>query len=307
MTRVLITGGTGFIGRHCLQQLLNRGWEIHALAHESTTDEIANVVWHRGDLFDESLVRRLIYRIQPTHLLHLAWMATPGIFWSSPVNHHWVAATTSLFNVFRANGGRRFVGVGSCGEYDWTVGLCAEDRVSGRPSTIYGQCKREAYDNLLRLSATGSCSFGWARLFWTFGSYEPMPRLVPAAINHLLRGEPACCTAGTQQRDFLYVKDLARALVDFLASNIQGAVNIASGQPITVSAVVGLLGRLMHRSDLVRFGSASDEPPLVVAAVDRLHNELRFAPQYSLESALQETIDWWKCELSREDQFVTNI
>jgi nucleoside-diphosphate-sugar epimerase len=307
MTRVLITGGTGFIGRHCLRQLLDRGWEIHALAHESTNDGIADVVWHRGDLFEESMMRRLIERIQPTHLLHLAWMATPGIFWNSPLNHQWVVATTSLFNAFRASGGRRFVGVGSCGEYDWTNGLCAEDSDCVRPSTIYGQCKREAYDSLLRLAAAGSCSFGWARLFWTFGAHEPTPRLVPAAINRLLRGEPAYCTAGTQQRDFLYVKDVARALVDFLVSNIQGPVNIASGQPVTVSAVVGLLGRLTHRPDLIRFGSASDEPPLVVAAVDRLHNELRFAPQYSLESALQETIDWWKCELSRENQFVAKI
>jgi nucleoside-diphosphate-sugar epimerase len=74
--KVLVTGGSGFIGRHCLPLLLDRGYLVHAIARKPLL-EIAhpNLFWHSIDLFDSNLVGNLIAQIQPSHLLHLAWYA----------------------------------------------------------------------------------------------------------------------------------------------------------------------------------------------------------------------------------------
>ncbi len=63
--------------------------------------------------------------VQPTHLLHFAWIATPGVYWDSAENFRWVSAGERLLRSFRAHGGRRVVMAGSCAEYDWArVGVC---------------------------------------------------------------------------------------------------------------------------------------------------------------------------------------
>jgi nucleoside-diphosphate-sugar epimerase len=299
MMRLLVTGGTGFLGRHCLNQLSCSGFDVHALAHESMADEMPHITWHRCDLFVEKEVQQLLEKVRPTHLLHLAWIATPGLFWNSPLNYDWVSATVALFNAFREIGGERFVGIGSCAEYDWSPGVCSEESVADAPMTVYGQCKLAAFKALTRLAADTNCSFAWARLFWLFGPHESEQRLVPLVINRLLRGEPAHCTAGTQRRDFLYVKDASRALTQLVSTNLSGPFNIASCQAVAVSDIVRLIGRLMQRSDLLELGSlpsAPDEAALVVAAVDRLQHELRFIPAFSLELALRETIHWWESQ-----------
>jgi nucleoside-diphosphate-sugar epimerase len=296
MTRLLITGGTGFLGRHCLRQLAGSGLDVHAVAHETAAEEMPHVVWHYCDLFASKEVQRLLDEVRPTHLLHLAWIATPVIFWNSVLNHDWVATTLVLFNAFRESGGKHFVGVGSCAEYDWSSGLCSERSQPDAPATVYGACKLKTFKTLARLASAGDCGLAWARLFWLFGPHESEQRLVPTVINCLLRGEPALCTVGTQRRDFLYVKDAARALIQLVTANVQGPVNIASGEAIAVSDIVRLIGRLMQRTDLIQLGSLPDRPgeaPLVVADVDRLR-KLQFAPEFAMESALSETIEWWQ-------------
>jgi len=72
MKRVLLTGGTGFIGRPCLQELLARGFEVHALSRKPLRDSAGAIVWHTLDLFDGAAVYKLAERLHVTHLLHLA-------------------------------------------------------------------------------------------------------------------------------------------------------------------------------------------------------------------------------------------
>ena len=100
MKRVLLTGATGFVGRHCLQPLLERGYEVHALTSRPVpTTEQDGVHWHLLDLLAPRPLS--LEQIQPTHLLHLAWYAVPGKYWTSPENVRWVEASLALL---RASG-----------------------------------------------------------------------------------------------------------------------------------------------------------------------------------------------------------
>ena len=84
MKRVLVTGATGFIGRHCLEPLVAREFEVHAVhnvrpVHATGPASADDAVrWHACDLLSVGAAAALISEIAPTHLLHLAWYAVPG-------------------------------------------------------------------------------------------------------------------------------------------------------------------------------------------------------------------------------------
>src|SRR4030095_8673191 len=101
MKRVLVTGGTGFIGRHTLAELLARDFEVHVAARSKPSAEFpSDVRFHECDLLEPSAASKLTMRLAPTHLLHLGWNAKPGLFWTSLENLRWVAASLALYVAF---------------------------------------------------------------------------------------------------------------------------------------------------------------------------------------------------------------
>src|SRR5262245_59286800 len=102
---VLLTGASGFIGRHVVPALLARGYEVHGIARRGTV--ISGCASSQAcDLFDDGAVESLIEVIRPTHLLHFAWYAEHGKFWSSEENLRWVRASLNLIQRFTAAGGK---------------------------------------------------------------------------------------------------------------------------------------------------------------------------------------------------------
>lgn len=295
MKRVLITGATGFFGRHCLKELLRRGYEVHACARHVLDQP--DVKWHSVDLMQPGAGAELVQRIRPTHLLHLAWDVGAG-FWSAPENISWVSATLSLLRAFHLWGGERFVAAGTCAEYDWTTlpDYVAED-APREPATLYGTAKDSVRRLIESYSRETGMSFAWGVLFFSFGSHERPDRLVSSIIRNLLAGRVAETTAGAQLRDFMDSRDVAAAFAALLDCAVEGSVNIASGEARALRDVVERLGGLTQRSDLLRLGALSmrpNEPQRLVANVTRLRREVGFVPRISLDQGLQDAINWWR-------------
>lgn len=301
MKRVLITGARGFIGRHCLPLLLASGFEVHAVSskHSEARAQAPGTGphWHTADLLDAAQVSALLAQVRPTHLLHLAWYTVPGKYWTSLENFRWVQASLDLFEAFASGGGARLVVAGTCAEYDWTEGYCSEQSTPLRPSTPYGTCKHSLQLMLEAFAGQTGLSSAWGRLFFLYGPYEYPERLVASVIRSLLRGEPARCSHGNQLRDFLYVEDAAAAFVALLNGTVTGAINIASGRAVALKEIVNQIGQRLRRQDLIRLGAvpaAHNEPPLLVADITRLRDEVGWQSGYDLEAGLDRTISWWE-------------
>jgi nucleoside-diphosphate-sugar epimerase len=137
----------------------------------------------------------------------------------------------------------------------------------------------------------------WGRIFHAYGPFEYPQRLVASVASSLVRGQPASCTHGRQIRDFLHVADVGSAFAALLASELEGPVNIASGEPVAILEVVSALAECAGRPDLIRLGALSaapGEPARLVADVQRLREDVGWAPRYSLTAGLADTLTWWK-------------
>jgi len=134
--RVLLTGGTGFIGSHCIEPLLRRGFDVVATYHARKPQGPSGVQWVQADLLAPGAAERLVAEARATHLLHLAWYVEPGKMIASPENLEWTRASIDLLRRFREAGGERCVIGGSCYEYDWRYGYCNEQLTPRQPDTL---------------------------------------------------------------------------------------------------------------------------------------------------------------------------
>jgi nucleoside-diphosphate-sugar epimerase len=296
LTRALVTGATGFVGRHALAALVQRGFEVHAVTCSGRRTE-AHVSWHDADLLESGSAEALLRTVQPSHLVHFAWFAKPSEFWSSAENERWLDASTRLVQAFAEAGGLRAIVAGTCAEYEWTSEIYVEGETPLVPATLYGRCKDMLRQRAEKIARESDIEVAWGRIFFLYGPHEYPQRLVPSVVRSLLRGEQAACTEGEQVRDFMHVEDVGDAFGALADSHVRGTVNIAAGSRTRVRDLVELIGHIVGRPDLLRFGAIpapSNDVPVLVADVTRLREEVGWAPRLSLEQGLVQTVEWWR-------------
>jgi dTDP-6-deoxy-L-talose 4-dehydrogenase (NAD+) len=268
---VTLTGATGFVGRQVVRVLLERGCHVRLIVRDPTRlGEVqassAVEVVQTDDLFAEKPERLRVMLADSETVIHAAWYTEPGKYLTSPLNLDCLAGTLNLVRAFSAGGGKRFVGVGTCAEYDLTAGLLTPDTPLA-PTSLYAACKASAFQVIDRYLESEQVSFAWCRLFYLYGQGEDELRLVPYIRKQLEAGKEALLTSGGQIRDFVDVEDAGRMIADIALGHSEGAVNICSGKPVTVRELAERIADEYGRRDLLRFGAKPHnlfDPPKVV-------------------------------------------
>jgi nucleoside-diphosphate-sugar epimerase len=308
MSRVLLTGATGLLGSRAIAPLLEAGHEVHAFARDprafagdrdaASDDAASDVTWHAVDLLEQRVTRAAVYEVKADALLHFAWYAEHGRFWTAPENLTWVGATLNLLRLFGEAGGVRAVLAGSCAEYEWgTGGICSEAETPLRPATLYGTAKHATQIVASAYVDGAGLKLAWGRIFLCYGQGEDERRLVPSVIRALLAGREAEVSDGEQWRDFMHADDVARAFVALLDSSVSGAVNIASGEGVRLADVIASIAAEVGRPDLIRRGALprrEGDPAKLLADVSRLREEVGFEGGTALERGIRDTVAWWR-------------
>lgn len=308
MSRLLLTGASGFLGSQALPALLEAGHEVHAVARKEPSGDTkgaavatSQLTWHEVDLTDSTAADALVRAVVPEGLLHMAWYVEHGRYWHAPENLLWVEATLRLLRGFVDAGGRRAVIAGTCAEYEWTLDRYSEATARLEPATLYGAAKDATRRVAERFAVNAGVELAWGRVFTPYGPAEAPARLLPSIIVPLLEGLPAAAPDGEQVRDLMYVEDVGRAFAAILDSALQGTVNVASGRATSIRELISLAAEAVGRPELIEWGKLTrreGEPPELVADVSRLQHEVRFEPRVGLEEGIERTVAWWREQAS---------
>jgi nucleoside-diphosphate-sugar epimerase len=267
--------------------------EIHAVSRRRHAPGGDRVCWHEADLHEPADACGLIAAIRPSHLLHLAWEATPRIYSGSPENLRWLRAGLAMVAAFGEAGGQRFVGAGSSAEYESSHQRCAEDLTPIRPATIYGKCKTACWLGVEATAQHYGFSAAWGRIFLPYGPGDPPGRLIPWVLSALDQKRPVEATHGRQLRDFIYAPDAADLLVRLLFSPEAGSFNIGTGCATTIRSVIEYLADRRGGRALLRLGAIeppAGEPPLLVADMARVRARLGWSAPTSIEAGLAQVL-----------------
>ncbi len=291
--KILVTGASGFVGKATLIALIASGADVVAVSRTRPAVE-GDYEWLATDLLEPDASAAVVAHARPDTILHLAWTLEHGKFWVAPDNLDWVGATLALARAAAQYGVRRFVGTGTCYEYAWpSESDCCEAITPIAPSTLYAISKDATRRVVEAYCASIRMEFAWARLFFLYGAGEYPTRLVSSVASALAAGNPARCSSGRAIRDFMDVRDAGAALSALAHARVTGPINIASGEAVSIADLAMTLGRLAGRPELVHLGALSDrpdEPPRIVAAVERMRRELSIAPARKLSQGLGDAL-----------------
>ena len=278
--KVLVTGATGFVGRHLVAALLARGCEIRAVARNAETAQgmpwINDVEFVSADIHAADLdVAALTVGIDA--LAHLAWPGLPNYRALFHFEHNLMADYRFIKSAVEA-GVQQVLVTGTCFEYGMQSGPLSESSAP-QPSNPYGLAKHTLHLFLQNLQQELPFTLQWARLFYLHGEGQNPNSLLAALDRAIDTGEASFnMSAGDQLRDFLPIENAAGYLAAILQRHdFDGVINCASGQPVSVRSLVEQ--RLRERGatlnlNLGHYPYPTHEPLAFWAVTERLQQLL---------------------------------
>ncbi|WP_092406187.1 NAD(P)-dependent oxidoreductase [Pseudomonas sp. NFACC02] len=264
--RVLVTGATGFVGRHLVKHLLARGSSVRAVARNPETARA--MPWFNEVEFVSADIHALDADVQALAtgmdaLVHLAWPGLPNYRDLFHFEHNLFADYRFIKHVIQS-GVPQVLVTGTCFEYGMQSGPMSEETLP-QPTNPYGLAKHTLRLFLEALQAHHPFVLQWVRLFYLHGAGQNPNSLLASLDRAIDSGaERFDMSAGDQLRDYLDIDIAAGYLADVLErAHFSGIVNCCSGVPISVRALVE--ARLRERNasielNLGHYGYASHEP-----------------------------------------------
>jgi nucleoside-diphosphate-sugar epimerase len=238
--KIAVTGASGFVGRHVLAALAECP-AVSVMATSRSAHEPEFLPRGFGYVpFDIATADSATFQRlgAPDVLIHLAWGGLPNY----RSNHHFEEELPRQYTFIKAmlDGGLRSILVsGTCYEYGMTSGALAEDQV-GEPSNAYAFSKIALHQQLMLLKAQQPFGLTWARLFYSYGEGQADSSLLPllkAAVGK--REKRFAMSGGEQLRDYMPIEAVADYLVKLAVKDADpGAVNVCSGEPISIRRLV---------------------------------------------------------------------
>lgn len=306
MTRVVVTGGAGFLGSHLCRALLDRGEEVVCVDNlvTGTAENIAPLLERPGFTFVRHDVSNRIDIAGPVdRVMHFASPASPVDYLELPIQTLKVGSlgTHNTLGLARAKGAAYFLAS--------TSEVYGDPEVHPQPETyrgsvdpigprgVYDEAKRFAEAMCMAYHRVHGLDVRIARIFNTYGPrMRPDDgRVVSAFVTAALRGEPLPVHGdGSQTRSYAYVDDTIAGVLALCASDHVGPVNIGSGEEVTVGRLAELvLGVTGSSSPILAMPRPVDDPERRRPDLTLARSLLDWSPGIDLETGLKATADWF--------------
>jgi nucleoside-diphosphate-sugar epimerase len=277
MRKLIVTGSSGILGRRLIELLSDSDFEVYAFYHknDSVIKSAQNIKKVSCDIFDENAVNLLVKEIAATDLIHLAWTTKHDKYADSISNFDWLKASFNLLKSFGENGGKKFVGVGTCMEYSWGGnGLLVEESSANNPNTIYGKCKVNFKNIAKDYCEKLGIEFCWGKIFFLFGEGEDQNKFISSIIHSAFNAKEINCRNPNVLRDYISTQNAAEILANILKKNVCGEFNVSCGNVYSLRDLVSLILKLANIDDKLFSAPINnmdkDQVNLVAADLTRL-------------------------------------
>ena len=316
MLRVLVTGITGFAGSHLAEHLVSRGEEVHGLAHENAP--FANLAAvqdrvriHEGDITSLEDVQGALAGSRADAVVHLAGIAVPTIAAADPVAavRINVLGTATVLTALENHPVTRLVLASSADVYGAPERVPVDEDAPMRPPNVYAATKVAAEALTRELAARHGAPVVILR-----PANQNGPRQNPGLAASAFAKQIAEAEAGLAEpivrhgrldaeRDFLDVRDMARAYAAALDLRESGTFNVGTGRAVAIAEILDTLlalARIPIRAELDPSRVRGGEPPRIALDALRFRQKTGWSPRVALADSLRDTLDHWRSVSMRQ-------
>jgi UDP-glucose 4-epimerase len=299
--KILVTGGAGYIGSICVEDLLNRGHDVTVFdnlteGHRKAVDQRAKFV--QGDLADKTGVSQVIGTEQPAAVMHFAAKALVGESMQNPSKYFFnnVSCGLNLLDAMVEHGVKRFVFSSTCATYGIPEAIPIDELAPQKPVNPYGESKLifekilSWYDQIHGLVFAALRYFNAAGATEAFGEdHRIETHLIPCVLQVPLGKREHAQVFGTDYptpdgsciRDYIHVTDLAQAHALALEVKESGFFNLGIGGGVSVLEVIEACRKVTGKDiPIVNQPRRPGDPPRLIASAQKAREVLGWRPQF---------------------------
>ena len=301
--RTLVTGGAGFIGSHLVDALVEKGHEVTVLDN-LTTGKLENIAHHiekgnitfiKGDIQNTRILNKALKNVDA--VMHLAALISVEESIKKPLLYHQVnvTGTLKLLKTAAINKVKHIIFASSAAVYGEPIELPIKESHPLNPLSPYAATKIAAENYLKTYNHIHGITTTILRIFNAYGPRQTISQyagVITKFINNALTGKPLIIYGdGTQTRDFIYVKDVAKAFIAAFEAKRSGTYNIATGKPTTINQLAQLIKQLTKSpSSIIHTKPRKGDIKHSHADTTKAQQELEFKAKTSLKEGLKQTI-----------------
>jgi len=289
--RILVSGATGFVGRHVINQIQGAGNDIVSIALENVSGEsnYKSINWIRANLAYLEPVKPIIKSFNPEVVIHLAWQGIPN--YSEGISKVNLDNSVQLLGfVLDETDCRKIIVSGSCLEYGKNEGLCRESDPI-QLTSFFSWAKYSLYQYLLLKCGERKVDLIWFRLFYVYGPGQRRGSLIPTLVQTLKDKRSPLIRSPLNRNDFIYMEDVAEAFRWAVELRIEsGIYNLGSGQSRSVYDACQIVERKIlgtnEISERMKHGATPEQEVNFWADMRKTKHALNWAPKTSLEQGI---------------------
>ena len=325
---VLVIGGAGYIGSHCVRQIIAAGHRpvvLDNLIYGHRAALAKGVPFHQGCLEDQAFVRQVLRQEKIDIVMHFAAFINVGESVTDPLKYYKnnVAATLKLLETMIEEGVKKFVFSSTAAVYGMPDRMPITEDLRKAPINPYGQTKLDCENILAALAQAHGLSYAVFRYFNACGASEdgsigedhtPESHLIPNVIRAALGLVPSIKVFGTDYptpdgtclRDYVHVDDLSRAhIAAFDKLGKPGTAltyNLGTGKPISVLEIIKAVEKVSGKKVPVEYGPRrAGDPATLCADATKARTELGWKPKFDTVEPIIETA--WRWHSTRPDGY----
>ncbi len=331
---ILVVGGAGYIGSHCVKQIIEAGHRPVVLdnlvyGHQSAVS--SEVPFYEGDLGDETVVIQVLENEKIDIVMHFAAFAYVGESVTDPLKYYLnnVAATIHLLNAMKKAGVNKFIFSSTCATFGEVKDLPITEETPQAPINPYGQSKLDIENVLKSLAVAGDFRFAVFRYFNAAGAaadgsigedHSPESHLIPLAIEAAMGkrvlkifGDNYPTPDGTCLRDYIHVDDLSRAHIAAFEKleepDTQLFFNLGVGNPYSVKEVINAVEKVSGKTVPVEMAARrAGDPPALYAGSTLAKDTLDWEVKYdNIEDIVATAWQWHSSRPSGYDDKVEQL